>query len=99
MNKTPVTRRAPDADPDLAQVLRRYSAKKLLAALRDHCYAEAQAARMDGFSGLGWLELHDQLEDIMPGVIDEQLVGEMIEEEPRLTRGQVFARAHKPGRW
>lgn len=79
MNKTPAARRAPDADPELAQVFRRYSARKLVAALRDHCYSEAQIARLDGFSGMGWLELHDQLEDIMPGVIDEQLCGDVIE--------------------
>ena len=79
MDQSPVTRRAPDADPDLAQVFRRYSARKLMAALRDHCYSEAQIARLDGFSGMGWLELHDHLEDLMPSVSDEQMYGEPIE--------------------
>jgi len=99
MDQTPVARRQPDLDPDLAQLLRRYSARKLLEGFRDHCYREAQGAQQDGYTGLGWLELHDQIEDILPAVIDDQLVGDEIEQEMQLTPGQVFARSHAPGRW
>jgi hypothetical protein len=76
MDQTPVARRQPDFDPDLIQVFRRYNARKLVAALRDHCYAEAQFCQQDGYTGMGWLELHDQLEDIMPSVLDEQMCGD-----------------------
>jgi hypothetical protein len=94
MNKAPITRREPDADPDLAQTLRRYSARKLLEGFRDHCYAEAQAARANGFDGMGWLDLHDQIEDILPGVLDDQLAGDEVEQAPQLTHGQMFACKH-----
>ena len=99
MDQTPVARRQPDLDPDLAQLLRRYSARKLLEGFRDHCYWEAQCAKQDGYTGIGWLELHDQIEDIVPLETDEQLCGNETEQQPTLTRGQVFARSHAPGRW
>ena len=86
-------------DEDLAQIFRRYSARTLLEQYREHCENEAAVARLNGYTGRGWTELRDQIEDILPAVLDDQLVGDEIEEEPRLTRGQVFARAHKPGRW
>jgi len=98
MDQKPVARQA-DFDPDLAKMLRNYSARKLVSALRDHCYAEAQFAQQDGYTGLGWLELYDQLEEIMPSDTDEQLCGNEVEQAPTLTPGQVFARSHAPGRW
>jgi hypothetical protein len=98
MDQKPVARQA-DFDPDLAKMLRNYSARKLVSALRDHCYAEARFAQQDGYTGLGWLELYDQLEEIMPSDTDEQLCGNEVEQAPTLTPGQVFARSHAPGRW
>jgi hypothetical protein len=86
-------------DEELAQVFRRYSARKLLEQYREHCANEAAMARQDGYTGRGWEELHDQIEDILPAVIDDQLVGDEIEQAPTLTPGQVFARSHAPGRW
>jgi len=94
MDQSPITRRKPDLDPDLAQMFRRYSARKLLEGFRDYCYAEAQSARADGYSGMGWLELQDQIEDILPGVLDENLCGDAIEQEPQPTPAQAFARNH-----
>jgi len=86
-------------DEDLAQVFRRYSARRLLEQYREHCANEAAIARQDGYTGRGWEELHDQIEDILPAVIDDQLAGDEIEQAPTLTPGQVFARSHAPGRW
>jgi hypothetical protein len=99
MDQTPVARRQPDLDPDLAQLLRRYSARKLLEGFRAHCYREAQCAQQDGYTGLGWLELYDQIEEIMPSDTDEELCGNEVEQTLTLTPGQVFARSHAPGRW
>jgi hypothetical protein len=95
MDQSLITRRKPDLDPDLAQMFRRYSARKLLEGFRDYCYAEAQSAQADGFDGMGWLELQDQIEDILPSVLsDADLCGDEIEQEPQPTPAQTFARKH-----
>ena len=95
MDQSLITRRKPDLDPDLAQMFRRYSARKLLEGFRDYCYAEAQSAQADGFDGMGWLELQDQIEDILPSVLsDADLCGDAIEQEPQPTHGQMFANKH-----
>ena len=81
-------------DEDLAQVFRRYSARRLLEQYREHCANEAAVARQNGYTGRGWEELHDQIEDILPAVIDDQLAGDEIEQAPSPTHGQAFANKH-----
>ncbi len=81
-------------DEDLAQVFKRYSARKLLEQYREHCASEAAVARQDGYTGRGWEELHDQIEDILPAVLDDELVGDAVEQAPSPTHGQAFANKH-----
>ena len=86
-------------DEELAQVFRRYSARKLLEQFREHCGHEAVVARLDGFTGRGWTELHDQIEDILPAVLDD-LVGDEVEQEQPKTPAQTFgARISGRGVW
>lgn len=68
----------PCVDADLAQVFRRYSARMLLEQFRDHCKREADAAITDGWDGMGWLELYDQIADAVPTGTDESLCGEAL---------------------
>jgi hypothetical protein len=84
---------APAINLDLLHVFRRYSARSLLEAYRDYCYAEAQACQRDGWDGMGWLELYDLLEDHMPPASDSALNGkQIVEPEP------VFA-GFNPAAW
>lgn len=87
-------------DEDLAQVFRRYSARKLLEQYREHCANEAAVARQEGFTGRGWQELHDQIEDILPAVLDDQLIGDEVDQPQRPTPAQTFgARISNRGGW
>lgn len=86
-------------DEDLAQVFRRYSARKLLEQYREHCAHEAAVARQDGYTGRGWQELHDQIEDILPAVLDDQLVGEEVEQPQLKTPAQTFGARIGRGGW
>ena len=87
-------------DEDLAQVFRRYSARKLLEQFREHCAKEAAVARLGGYTGRGWQELHDQIEDILPAVLDDQLVGDEVEQPQLKTPAQAFgARISNRGGW
>ena len=87
-------------DEDLAQIFRRYSARKLLEQYREHCANEAKVARQDGYTGRGWQELHDQIEDILPAVLDDQLVGDAVEQPQPKTPAQTFgARISNRGGW
>ena len=84
---------APAINSDLLQVFRRHSARSLLEAYRDYCYAEAQACQRDGWDGMGWLQLYDALDDNMPPADSQALCGEQIAEpEP------VFA-GFNPAAW
>jgi len=86
-------------DEDLAQVFRRYSARKLLEQYREHCANEAAVARQNGYTGRGWEELHDQIEDILPAVIDDQLAGDEIEQPQPRTSAQTFGARISRGGW
>jgi len=86
-------------DEDLAQVFRRYSARKLLEQYREHCANEASVARTNGYTGRGWEELHDQIEDILPAVIDDQLAGDEIEQPQPRTSAQTFGARISRGGW
>ncbi len=87
-------------DEDLAQIFRRYSARKLLEQYREHCANEAAVARTNGYTGRGWEELHDQIEDILPAVIDDQLAGDAVEQPQPKTPAQTFgARISNRGGW
>ena len=87
-------------DEDLAQIFCRYSARKLLEQYREHCGHEAAMARLGGYTGRGWQELHDQIEDILPAVLDDQLVGDEVEQPQPKTPAQTFgARISNRGGW
>ena len=86
-------------DEDLAQVFRRYSARRLLEQYREHCANEAAVARQNGYTGRGWEELHDQIEDILPAVIDDQLAGDQVEQPQPKTPAQTFGARISRGGW
>ena len=86
-------------DEDLAQIFRRYSARKLLEQYREHCATEAKVARQDGYTGRGWEDLHDQIEDILPAVLDDQLVGDAVEQPQLKTPAQAFGARIGRGGW
>ena len=69
----------PADSSELAQIIRAYGARKVIEALRDHCYSEAQWCKQDGLTGLGWLELYDTLEESVP-VSDDALCGDVAAE-------------------
>ena len=69
MDGTPaaITLPAPAMDAALRQTLQ---------MLRDYCHDQGELAFGDGYTGMGWYELHDYIDDVIPAGDDVTLDGE-----------------------
>jgi len=79
---SPARHQPPVVDPSLAQVFRRVGVKHLLEQLRDYCHTQGEGAFADGCSGMGWYELHDAIDEIIPAGNDSTLDGDPIDNGP-----------------
>ena len=57
-------------DPDLLKVVQQFGFKNVLENLRTYCNMQADDAVSEGCTGMGWLELHDAIDEIIPADVD-----------------------------
>lgn len=78
MDGTPalITLPSPAMDPALLQTVRRLGMRQTLQMLRDYCHDQGELAFDEGFTGMGWYELHDYIDDVIPAGDDVTLDGE-----------------------
>lgn len=57
------------------QALRRAGVSQFLRELRDYCHERSNEASRSGHSGMGWYDLSQSIDGIIPSRTDEQLDG------------------------
>ena len=57
-------------DPDLLKVVQQFGFKNVLENLRTYCAMQADDAAAEGCTGVGWLDLHDSIDEIIPADVD-----------------------------
>ena len=82
---------APAMDPALLQTVRRLGMRATLTMLRDYCHDQGESAFDDGHTGMGWYEMHDAIDDIIPAGDDVQLDGDV--------QGQTVGCSGMTGAW
>jgi hypothetical protein len=64
-------------DPDLHAAVRRLGIQAVIVQLRDYCHDRGEDAFDDGYTGIHWYELYDQLDAARPEKTDTQMDGEV----------------------
>jgi len=64
-------------DPELLQTVRRLGIQATIVQLRDYCHNRGEDAFDDGYTGIHWYELYDQLDAARPEKTDTQMDGEV----------------------
>jgi hypothetical protein len=65
------------SDPELLQTVRRLGIQAVIVQLRDYCHDRGEDAFDDGYTGIHWYELYDQLDAARPEKTDVQMDGEV----------------------
>jgi len=65
------------SDPDLHAAVRRLGIQAVIVQLRDYCHNRGEDAFDDGYTGIHWYELYDQLDAARPEKTDTQMDGEV----------------------
>ena len=63
-------------NPKLRAVLAEQSMSQTLQELRDYCAERSNEASRDGFSGMAWYDLSQDIDGIVPVLTDEQMDNE-----------------------
>ena len=64
-------------DPDLHATVRRLGIQETIVQLRDYCHEMGERAFDEGYTGIHWYELYDQLDAARPEKTDTQMDGEV----------------------
>ena len=72
-----ITLPSPAMDAELLQTVRRLGLRSTLQMLRDYCHDQGESAFDDGHTGMGWYEMHDAIDDIIPAGDDVALDGDV----------------------
>jgi hypothetical protein len=73
----PLAIQHPTINPELLQVFRDWGVNGLLTQLRDYCHLQGESSFDSGYTGTGWYEMHDRIDNIIPAGRDAELDGEM----------------------
>lgn len=78
----PMAIHQPTINPGLMQVFQDWGVAGLLTQLRDYCHMQGESSWDSGYTGAGWYDMHDRIDNIIPAGKDADLDGDPVDNKP-----------------
>ena len=60
-------------NPALLALIKQVGTADILRELRDYCAVRSDEVNCDGYSGMAWYDLSQDIDEIVPSLTDEQM--------------------------